>query len=104
VAEREPEDVVLAEGEVLFRQGDPGDLVYVVKSGAVETYRELSDGGEESLDVLKEDRYFGELAPTLRMPRSASVRAIGGPAVVTAYTLRRFRRDHPSSSLGQASH
>jgi putative ABC transport system ATP-binding protein len=99
VAEREPEDVVLADGEVLFRQGDPGDLVYVVKSGSVETYRELTDGGEESLDVLGQDRYFGELAPTLRMPRSASVRAVGGEAVVTAYTLRRFRRDHPSNSL-----
>jgi putative ABC transport system ATP-binding protein len=101
VAEREPEDVVLAEGEVLFRQGDPGDLVYVVKSGAVETYRELSDGGEESLDVLGPDRYFGELAPLLRLPRSASARAVGD-TVVTGYTLRRFRRDHPSSSLARS--
>jgi putative ABC transport system ATP-binding protein len=100
VAEREPEDVVLADGEVLFRQGDPGDLVYVVKSGSVELYRELSDGGEEQVDVLGPDRYFGELAPLLRLPRSVSVRA-AGETVVTGYTLRRFRRDHPSSSMAK---
>ncbi|KAA1426009.1 ABC transporter ATP-binding protein [Nocardioides antri] len=101
VAEREPEDVVLADGEVLFRQGDPGDLVYVVKSGYVEIYRELSDGREEQVDVMGPGRYFGELAPLLRLPRSASVRA-AGDAVVTGYTLRRFRRDHPSLSLAKS--
>jgi hypothetical protein len=102
VAEREPEDVVLADGEVLFRQGAPGDLVYVVKSGSVEIYRELSDGGEEQVDVLGPDRYFGELAPLLRLPRSASVRA-AGDTVVTGYTLRRFRRDHPARDQGGAT-
>jgi len=98
VAEREPEDIVLADGEVLFHQGDPGDLVYVVKSGSVQTYRELSDGGEEIIDMRGPTQYFGELAPTLRMPRTASVRAVGD-TVVTSYTLRRFRRDHPTGSL-----
>jgi len=98
VAEREPEDIVLAAGEVLFHQGDPGDLVYVVKSGAVETYRERSDGSEEIIDQRGAGQYFGELAPTLRMPRTASVRAVGD-TVVTSYTLRRFRRDHPTGSL-----
>jgi len=98
VAEREPEDVALADGEVLFRQGDPAELVFVVKAGAVEIYRERSDGSEERLDVLGPDRYFGELGPLLRLPRSASVRAVGD-TVVTGYTLRRFRRDHPSHSL-----
>jgi putative ABC transport system ATP-binding protein len=101
IAEREPEDVVLADGEVLFRQGDPGELVYVVKSGSVEIYRELSDGGEEQVDVMGPGLYFGELAPLLRLPRSASVRAVGD-AVVTGYTLRRFRRDHPSRSLAKS--
>jgi len=101
VAEREPEDVVLADGEVLFRQGDPGDLVYVVKIGSVEIYHELSDGREQRVDVLGPGRYVGELAPLLRLPRSASVRAVGN-AVVTGYTLRRFRQNHPSHWLAKS--
>lgn len=92
--DREPERVALGDGEVLFRQGDPGELVYVVERGAVQLYRERADGGEDALETLGPDRYFGELAPLLRLPRSASARA-AGETVVTAYTLRRFRRDHP---------
>ena len=97
--DREPEDVTLADGEVLFRQGDPGDVVYVVKSGAVRLYRELSRGAEELIEVMGPERYFGELAPLLRLPRSASARAVG-PTVVTSYTLRRFRRSHPATVPG----
>jgi putative ABC transport system ATP-binding protein len=69
--------------------------VYVVKSGSIRLYRELSGGAEERLEVLGPDRYFGELAPLLRLPRSASAQAVG-PTVVTSYTLRRFRRTHPT--------
>jgi len=69
--------------------------VYVVRSGAIRLYRELAGGAEEPIEVLGADRYFGELAPLLRLPRSASARAVGD-TVVTSYTLRRFRREHPS--------
>jgi len=93
--DREPEDLTLADGEVLFRQGDPGELVYVVKSGAIRLYRELTGGAEEPLEVLGAERYFGELAPLLRLPRSASAAAVGA-TTVTSYTLRRFRRTHPT--------
>ena len=48
--------------------------------------------------MLGPGHYFGELAPLLRLPRSASVRA-AGDAVVTSYTPRRFRREHPGRPL-----
>jgi putative ABC transport system ATP-binding protein len=67
--------VSLAAGEVLFRQGDMSDLVYVVASGTMEIYRELADGSEEPLAELSEGDYFGELGPLLDLPRSASARA-----------------------------
>ena len=81
---------------MLFRQGDPGDLVYVVESGSVELYHELFGGGEEHLDVLGPERYFGELAPLLQLPRSASARAVG-ETVVVGHTLHSFRQTHPTS-------
>jgi putative ABC transport system ATP-binding protein len=92
--DRGPEPVVLAPGAVLFHQGDRGDLVYVVEHGAVELYRELDGGGEEVLRVVTEGEYFGELGPTLNLPRSASARAVGG-TTVTGYTVRHFRRLYP---------
>ncbi len=96
--DREPERIELAEGEMLFRMGDPGDVVYVVNQGAIQLYRDTTSGGEEHLDLVGEGRYFGELAPLLRLPRSASARALG-ETVVTAYTLRRFRREFPNQGV-----
>lgn len=89
---RPPEPVDLAAGEVLFRQGDQGDLVYEVDSGEVEIVRERLDGTFELLTVIEPGGYFGELAPMFGLRRSATARAkADGPAHVTGYTLREFR-------------
>jgi putative ABC transport system ATP-binding protein len=91
-ASRPPERVELAPGQVLFRQGDVGDLVYEVDEGTIEIVRELAGGGEEVLTLLGHGGYFGELAPMFGLRRSATARAVAsGPAVVTGYTLSDFR-------------
>jgi putative ABC transport system ATP-binding protein len=87
-----PQTVELEPGKVLFRQGDPGDMVYEVDEGRIEIVRELADGGEELLTVTERGGYFGELAPMFGMRRSATARAPrDAPATVTGYTLRDFR-------------
>jgi putative ABC transport system ATP-binding protein len=68
-------DVALAAGEVLFRQGERGSLVYVVEAGEVDLVRERSDGTEERLTIARKGDYFGELAPLLGFPRAATARA-----------------------------
>ena len=47
LTERKAEPVELAAGEVLFYEGQPGDVAYVVESGQVELIRRLPDGSEE---------------------------------------------------------
>ncbi len=93
-ADRLPAEVVLAAGEILFRQGERGELIYRVESGQLEVYRELFDGGIELLAHREPGNYVGELGPILNLPRSASVRA-SRDTVVTGYTVRSFRRQHP---------
>jgi len=89
---RPPERVELAAGEVLFRQGAFGDLVYEVDAGRIDIVQEMADGGENQLAVVEPGNYFGELAPMFGLQRSATARASAdGPAVVTGYTLRDFR-------------
>ena len=75
-ADRLPEEVRLGAGEVLFRQGERGELIYRVESGELEVYRELFDGGIEVLARTAPGNYVGELGPILNLPRSASVRAL----------------------------
>jgi putative ABC transport system ATP-binding protein len=88
---RPPEPRTLSPGELLFRQGDPGDLVYIVDEGAVELVRELAGGGDELLTIVEPGGYFGELAPMFGLRRSATARATDRGAQVTGYSLRDFR-------------
>jgi putative ABC transport system ATP-binding protein len=80
----------LADGQVLFRQGDVSDLVYVVEEGQIELVRELAGGGEELLAAHGRGEYFGELGPMFGLRRSATARAAGG-AVVAGLPLAEFR-------------
>jgi putative ABC transport system ATP-binding protein len=68
--------VALAAGEVLFRQGDASDVVYLIEAGELEVVRELADGTSSTLTVLGPGRYIGELGPLLGLQRSATARAI----------------------------
>jgi putative ABC transport system ATP-binding protein len=80
----------LADREILFRQGDPGALVYTVDSGLVQLLRERDDGSEEIVGEIGPGDYFGELAPMFRLPRSATARA-SGATVVTGLPITQFR-------------
>jgi putative ABC transport system ATP-binding protein len=95
---REPERVDLSPGQRLFRQGDVGELIYVVEEGEIEIVRERDDGTEELLTFVLPGQYFGELAPIFGLRRSATARAAGTPTRLNGYTVRDFRRIvHPEA-------
>ncbi len=63
-------------GAVVFRQGDEGDRLYVVKSGVLEVVAAPSDGSEPSVVAyLGTGEVLGELALLTGSPRSATVRS-----------------------------
>ncbi len=97
----EPEEVRLASGEAVFRQGDPGFLVYVVDEGAVEIVRERADGSEEVLASIGAGNYFGELAPLFGIRRSATARATA-PTRLTSMSVTDFRRRTRGQRLWRA--
>jgi putative ABC transport system ATP-binding protein len=86
-----PREIELGENELLFEQGDPAQLIYVVEEGEIELFRPLADGGEEHLSVRGRGTWFGEMGPMLGLPRSASARA-AVPSRLTGYGLQAFRR------------
>jgi putative ABC transport system ATP-binding protein len=80
----------LAAGDVLFRQGDASDLVYLIDAGELVVTRVLADGGETELARLGPGHYCGELGPLMGFPRSATVRA-ASDSDLTAMTPQAFR-------------
>jgi CRP/FNR family cyclic AMP-dependent transcriptional regulator len=63
-----------AEGQVLFREGDPADRVFRLLSGAVEIVREL-DGAPILLGTVGAGQFIGEMGVVNSRPRSATARA-----------------------------
>ncbi len=59
----------LAEGDYIFRQGDPGDSIFIIASGAVEVAVDA-----KVLATLEEGSFFGEGAFLSSEPRNADVR------------------------------
>lgn len=56
-----------AAGHVLFNEGEPGDSMFFIISGSVTLQR-----NGQTLRVMKEGEYFGEMSMLLKMNRSAS--------------------------------
>jgi CRP-like cAMP-binding protein len=63
-------------GEVVFRQGEQGDRLFVVKSGVLEVIATPTDGSEPTVVAyLGTGEVIGELALLTGSPRSATVRS-----------------------------
>ena len=59
-------------GAVVFREGDAGDKLYLIDSGAIRISQPLLGGArEEALAVLREGHFFGDMSLIDARPRSA---------------------------------
>ncbi len=84
--------------EIVFRQGDIGDCLYVVQEGEVEVIDE-SGGRETLLRVAGFNEMFGEMAVFEREKRSATIRARGEARILTIDKKNFLRRINEDPSL-----
>lgn len=63
-------------GELIFREKEPGSVVFIIHSGTVEVIKHLGGQHETNLAVLGPKDFFGEMAIIECSARSASVRAV----------------------------
>jgi SulP family sulfate permease len=78
------------DGEVLFREGDPGDRLCLLAHGAVEISIQSGDGSRVRIVTMAEGSLFGEAALLDGRPRSATALAVDGAIV---YELTRAALD-----------
>jgi CRP-like cAMP-binding protein len=72
---------VFRKGAVILREGETGDLAFLIQSGSVEIFTQKS-GKDIILAHLKTGDIFGEMALVTDEPRAASVRAAEETSVV----------------------
>lgn len=65
----------LQAGEVLFHEGDRGEIMYLIREGKIKITKGRGDE-EKVLAVLKEGDFFGEMAIIDGSPRSAGAVAV----------------------------
>ncbi|HEX6275703.1 MAG TPA: cyclic nucleotide-binding domain-containing protein [Polyangiaceae bacterium] len=69
-------------GEVIFREGDEANAMYVVLNGEMEVMKASRNGVEARVAVLGPGDWFGEMSIVDIQPRSATVRAVAPSRLV----------------------
>ncbi len=59
-------------GDVIFREQEDGDELFIIMSGATSVRILVKDGTEKEIAMLKEGEFFGEMAIFDNSPRSAT--------------------------------
>ncbi|HEU0090503.1 MAG TPA: DUF1003 domain-containing protein [Vicinamibacteria bacterium] len=95
------EEVRVPEGQVLFNYGEPGDCLYVIRSGKAEVFFKDDTGTRIVLEVAGSGDVVGELSLLDGGPRTASV-----VVTETLEALRldrgdldQFLRTHPAAAI-----
>ena len=68
----------MAHGQLVIRQGEPGESFFFVATGEVRVFASDGFGRDTELARLRENAIFGEMALISAQPRSASVEVVGG--------------------------
>lgn len=95
------EHVHFRDGETLFHAGDPGDRLYVVRSGKVQMYFRNDTGEKIVLETAGPGEFFGEISLLDGGPRTASAVVLeeGDALVVDRGDLDELFRLKPAAAL-----
>lgn len=100
------ESVFVPGGTDLFRQGDPGDAVYLVARGSLGAFVSSgSDATERRVNTLQTGNLFGEMALLGEHPRTATIRADADAEVLRLERVwfLALVREEPSVALAVAA-
>ena len=89
------------EGQVIFQEGDPGDGMYLVRTGSVQISALVNKDQRQVLTKLPPGEIFGEMAVLDDQPRSASASAVGDTNVIfiPRETLRALVEEVPAVAV-----
>jgi len=89
--------VHIKKGETIFKEGDNGEDLFILLSGAMSAYGTQSDGTLRKLFDVKLGDFFGEMSIIAREPRSATITAIENSVLIKLAEVDFYRviSDYP---------
>jgi len=98
----------MKEGDVIFKEDDKADDIYLILNGAVRVVKKDPSGKDQLLAILKENDYFGEYAVIDGQPRSAGAVAAMADTVLGRLPgdelMRAFKESDQNASLRMLLH
>jgi diguanylate cyclase (GGDEF)-like protein len=70
------------QGGYIFRAGDPGNALFIVKSGGITVNRREEEGGVRQIALYVSGDSFGEMDMMMETPRNAEARAMGDSELI----------------------
>ncbi|HEX2735977.1 MAG TPA: DUF1003 domain-containing protein [Polyangiaceae bacterium] len=95
------ESITVPKGKAIFSYGDPGDSLYLVRSGEVEIYFKNDTGDRIVLETARAGHFFGEISLLDGGPRTASAVVTQDleAVVVDRGDLDEFLRLRPAAAM-----
>ena len=92
---------VVPAGTIIFRQGDPGDRMYIIRYGKVRAFRVDEEGVETDVAELGPGDSFGEIPLLTGRPRAASVETVEETclSVLNKEQIDQILKDYPLIAL-----
>jgi len=89
------------QGEIVFREGEEGDTMYVILDGSINIFVPLANETEISLATMKKGNFFGDMAIIENAPRSASCKALESCNLIALNRSNFYDiiRRHPETAL-----
>jgi len=87
-------------GDTIFPEEGAGDKMYIIKSGSVKITKKVKDQ-ENTIAVINQGEFFGEMALLDGLPRSAAAKAGADSTVltITRDNYKALRQSSPQTAL-----
>ena len=83
--------LVVGEGDVVVREGEPGSNFYLIKAGAVRVVKRFGTEDEVLLARLGARDFFGEMCILETLPRAASVQAMEASELIVLPSMAFYK-------------
>jgi CRP/FNR family cyclic AMP-dependent transcriptional regulator len=88
---RSAEEAAFRTGDIIVREGEAGNRMFIIRSGQVEVIKHLAQTHETVLAVLGPGNFLGEMSIIECVTRSASVRALEDTVLFALKSIDLYR-------------